>query len=597
LPASSSRVPLSRLVEDHELYCANFLRIPTKQAGIVPFRWNRPQRMLARAVQRQIDAGRPIRIVVLKSRQVGISTWVQSFQIHRLHLRSNRVALTLAHEEKSALNLFDMQRRYYEGLPKTGPLAAPKRFFTRRQLQFEGTRSNSQVAVVGKAAGRSFTCHYLHLSELAFYENAGATMQAVKQGVPKVEDSAVFIESTPKGWGNAFHRVYRRAKSGKSNYLAVFIAWYDDPTCRMRPWFTIDELDEPERELLRLYPDRVDLEALAWRRDTIANECDGDPDVFREEYPSDDQSCFLTSGRPVFDKPGLVYQTQAVPQEEPYEGLPPPCEIEVNERKEIEFRPQRNGRVWLLKERQPRHQYVVGVDPSEGDPGSTASPIAVLDQFDLSFPALWYGRTPPEILAEHAVRLCRYFNDALLIWEANNHGIAFGMRVRELEYGNVYMRKVSDESVAGEVSDKAGYWTSQKARHNLVNTYRKYVREAALNGWPPIRHPIMVDELATLVYEEDKVVAQEGCLMDTVIAGALCLYAHRGNMDAPLEPLSEEMLGKLYSEVGWKLRMGILPRPEELEPYNVTAEELEKIDELVHNRDQARRRKGLGAFR
>ncbi len=598
-PASSTtsgRVPLSRLVSDYALYSENYLTIGDMDGDTVPFVWNRPQWKLARAVQWQEERGLPIRIIVLKSRKVGVSTWVQGFNFWRTQLRENRDALTLAHVAESSLKLFEIQRMFYDGFAKldeSHPLWVKKKHLTRRLITFSN-RSSTQVATVGKGAGRGFTAFYVHASEFAFWEDAKRTALAIKNAVPKRPDTAVFVESTPNGWGNDFHRMWSAAKKGQSDYLPVFIGWYDDPRCRMAPWFDADDLDETEQELVRLY--QVGLDQLAWRRNTIQNECDGDLDTFLQEYPSDDQSCFLASGRAAFDRTGLQYQMDALPQPDPWAGLTR-SEIEYDEetRKPV-IRPNARGRLVILSEPQPRRHYIVGVDPSEGDPGSTASPIAVLDEMDMTLAALWYGRTPPDLLAEHAVNLARYYNEAMLGWEANMHGLAFGFRVRELDYHNVYYRKVSEESVAQENTDKPGYFTSERSRQDLFNTGRKYVRIAPLKEWAPVRHPVMVEEMTTLVYEGDKAQAKEGALHDTLIAFFLCLFIHRGSMDSPLEPLPMEVLRHAYESVGWKLRMGMKPTEEDLLPLNCSAEELENFDQLMYQREQNRKRRGLGGM-
>lgn len=584
----------SEVTRDHRLYCANFLEIPAKSGEMIPFEWNAPQERLAAAVRWQEDRGLPIRVIVLKSRQVGISTWVQSFFTHRCHLRHNRTALTLAHNVDSAEGLFQKQRLSYEQLPKTGPLAAPKQSFTRKRIQYKNTNSLSQTDVAGAGAGRSRTAQYVHLSELAFYENAKETLQGLKQSVPRLPDSAVFIESTPKGWGNTFHKAYMAAKKKRSEYIAVFIAWFDDPSCTTTPWFTEDEYDEEERALAAAHG--LTVSQVAWRRLTIANECDGDVEVFQEEYPSDDRTCFLVSGRPAFDKKGLQYQLDALPEPDPWEGAPPACEITWNaEDKKPVVEPVTRGRlrIWGAHPK-PRHRYVVGADPSEGDPGSTASPIAILDTYDLSLAGLWYGRTPSDLLAEKAVMLAQYFNEALLIWEMNNHGLGFWHRVRDLEYGNYWMRQVSAESVAQRITDKAGYMNTMKARADLIDTLRKYIREAVEKGWPVLRDPILVNELTTLVFEEDKAVPQEGELMDTLIAFGLCLIAHRGNMESPLEPASRDELERAMRDVGWKLSLGLKPTELEMSPYGMTADELAQYDEKMDKRNRWLRGRGLG---
>lgn len=613
LLSNPGEVPLSRLVEDFELYSRNFLRIAPKTGGLQPFIWNHPQRMLAKAVQWQIDRALPIRVVILKSRQVGISTWIQGFLFHRTHLRENRNAITLAHVADSSSKLFEMSRRMYDHmatLDPRHPLAVQKRHLTRKQITFAGSGSSSHVTVVGKGAGRGFTAAYLHSSEMAFWETARETMTAIKQAVPKIPDSAVFIESTPNGFGNEFHRQWIRSRTNRSGYIAVFIAWYHDPTCTMRPWFEMNELDDDERVLVEKYG--VTLPQLAWRRDTIDNECDGDKDKFLQEYPSDDRTCFLVSGRPVFDEGGLEYQLDALPSPDPWEGAPPPVEIErkddggyelivLTTRRAEPDEAFESRRSWLTlyhpidtRHPIPRHTYIVGADPSEGDPGSTASPLAVLDKVDLSLAGLWYGRCPPDLLAERAVKMCRFFNEALLIWEANNHGLAFGIRVRELEYYNVWMRQVSADSVSQEVTDKPGYMETERARQDLFNTLRKYVREAAARGYPPLRDPILVNELARAVYEGSKVMAPEPFLIDCLIAFGLTLQAHRGNMEEPLEPSPIEVISPIWEQFSAMYARGQRPTDKDLSAYAVSADELERYDEMVHNMEKARRSRGLG---
>jgi hypothetical protein len=593
--APSVEVPLSRLVTDYRIYASNFLQITTKDGELVPFVWNPPQEKLAAAVQWQEERGLPIRVVILKARRVGISTWVQGFNFWRTHLRPNRSAITLAHVADSALKLFDMQRVFYDHLaelPEGHPLRVQKRHLTRKQITFANTRSSTQVLTVGTGSGRGFTALHLHLSEMAFWEEKKKTLLAVKNAVPRRKDSSVFIESTANGAGDQFHQVYLRAKRKRSGYIALFIAWFDDPQCQAPPWFTEAELEPEERALVAAHG--LTLRQIAWRRLTIEDECDGDLNLFKQEYPATDTEAFLASGRPVFEPPeALKYQTDAVPDLDPWEGLE--CsEIEPGEeRTKPVIVPTRHGRLCILRPPIERHTYISAWDPSEGDPGSTASPGAVLDRTDLSFSAVWYGRTPPDLLAEHACRLTQHYNEGMLAWEANNHGMAFGYRVRELEYPNVYMRTVSAETVAQKISEKAGYQNTERARQDLFNTGRRYIREAWRNGWQPIRHPQVVSELTTLVYDGDKAVAQEGSLHDTLIAAFLALFVHRGNMDSPLEPLPVETMNQLWMEWAPRMRMGMKPTDADLQPLHCTAKELEDYDEKMYQYARARERRGV----
>lgn len=606
-PPNRRLVSLETLIEDHELYSTNFQKITNKEADLIPFTWNRPQWKVAAAARWQIDRGLPVRLFILKSRQVGISTWVQSFMFHRCHLRQNRQALTLAHKADSAIKLFEMERRFYDNLPREGPISAAKRHFTRKLIQFSGTQSSTQVEVVGES-GRGFTCHYLHLSEMAFYADAKTTMTAVKQAVPRRPDTAVFVESTPNGWGNEFHKGYMRAKRmefrlnaqgqwisetlrpGKSEYIAVFIAWYDDPSCSEIPWFEESDLDDDERDLVSKYG--VTLEQLAWRRLTLENECDGDLDVFMQEYPSDDVTCFLQSGRSAFDRDGIAYQLQAIPPAVDPSTLPAESEIEFDApTKKMLVTPTKHGRLLVFEDPIPRHTYCIAADPSEGDRGSDRTPIVVLDQMTLSFPAIWYGCVPPDILARHGINLAQHYNQGVFGWEANNHGGAVRDEVLRIGYPNLYYRTASADSVAMRESDKLGYMQSIRSRIDAIHTARKYIREAPGHGWKPLRDPRVVPQLTSFVWDEGKPVAEEGAEDDFVLAMAIALMMHRGDTQNPLEPLSIAILQAAYNaldrDIGRPLDVV------QMRALGVTCEDLERYDEYVEKREKLMKKKGL----
>lgn len=610
MSAAPELVPLADIVDDYELYAANFLKIRTKDADVVPFLWNRPQKMLAAAIRWQIEHDLFIRVVVLKARQVGISTWIQGFLFHRCHLRENRQALTLAHKADSAVKLFQMQQRFYNCLPTKGPLSAEKQHFTRREIAFKGSNSSTQVEVVGES-GRGFTAQYIHESEMAFYEDAPQTQTAVKHAVPRRPDSALFIESSPNGWGNEFHRGYTRAIKlkfeeqrdghfkarqigpGKSNYVAVFIAWYDDPSCTASPWFGESDLDDDEKKLVEAYG--VTLPQLAWRRQEIADECDGDVERFLQECASDDQSCFMRSGRSAFDAAGITYQLQACPPSEGAAPTPPEQEIEFDAaQKRINIIVRRKGRLIVFDEPVERHSYVVGLDPSEGDVGSDPTPLAVLDQMTMGYPAVWYGNAPPDIMTQHGINVCTYYRGAQFIWEANNHGGQVKDEVLRIGYPNLYYRQVSADSVAMREGDKLGYMNSVRSRIDLVNTLRRYVREAPLRGWPPIRDPRVVGQFQSFVWDEGRPVADPGnseAEDDFLIAMGLCLMAHRGAMENPLEPLGIGALMRAYEQLGRE--HGAAPDPIQMAALGVTCEDLERLDEFMEKREQNQKAKGL----
>jgi len=308
------------------------------------------------------------------------------------------------------------------------------------------------------------------------------------------------------------------------------------------------------------------------------------------------QEAFLLSGRPAFDTEAVLHYTEKVAESVRKNTLAARSEIEsdppgvgvptiiVHDR----------GRLRIFAEPLDRHSYVIGADPSEGDPGSDASPLAVLDQMTLDLVATWYGRTPPDLLACHAVDLAKHFRDALIINEANNHGILFHETVISLGYPNLYYRKVSEDTVSGEVTQKPGYLSTQRNREHLFNTLRKFVRMRM--GKLPCPH--LVQQMQSLVYVDGKADAQSGAEKDLLIAFALCLMAHRGSMKAPLEPLPEETVRATAED----LRMLMERDPANanrvsIDRTGLSCEEVLAMEDQVLAQEQRQRRLGLGGMR
>jgi hypothetical protein len=623
---AQENVPLSRVRGSFELYARNFIHITTKAGTLVPLVLNAPQQKLHRAVEWQESRDLPVRIVLLKSRQFGGSTYAQARAFWRSHMNPNRTAITLAHKDESAAKLFEMQRTFYDNLPLSGPLSVEKKIHNRKQISFKGTRSSTRVVSVGKGSGRGFTCQDLHGSEVAFWEDAARTMTAVKQAVPKLPGTSVILESTPNGFGGEFHEAYLDAKSGKSDYIAVFVAWFEDPTCSMKAKITEADLQShPEDE----YGDErglkdefgLSLDQLEWRRNTIVNECSGDIERFIQEYPSDDQSCFLVSGRPVFNKRGLDYQLNNTVPMIDSATLPPPAEVERDhEGRDDEsgapmlYLPDRRlavvraprGRLRLYELPVRRVMYVAAADCSEGDPGSDPSPVVILNRMKLSLAAILWCRMPPDLLAKYAIALAWFYNESQLIWEANNQGITFGQTVQEQEYGNVYLRRTSEDSVALKSSDKMGYWSGTRTKMNAVNTLRTYIRDAPDKQYPPLVDPHICHELPAWIFDGELALVPDGSRGyegqvhhgDASYALAMALVAHRGSMESPLEPIPLDEVRAARGDLLARFGPGHRARPEDLMGRGeVTCEDLEMFDEMEESIARAERAFGIGRMR
>lgn len=595
-------------LENFELFCRTCLVIINKYGERVPFALNSSQRIILRTIIRLIRAGVPPRLIVLKARQVGVSTLVEALLTWTALMKANRSCLVIAHTIKSSKNVFRMCRNFHRFLPES--MHQNTRLQSVSEVEYD---SGSRVQIEVQGDARSYTAQVVHCSEIAFFEQAGATLLAVMQTVPNSTDSLVVLESTANGMGGIgekFHKMCMRAMGlaldpeipeDEKGWTFIFIPWFEHDEYEMEvPAGLPFALSDTEKELMRRHP-KITLRKLKWRRWCITTNCDGDEEKFQQEYPGTPEEAFLASGRPAFNRESITHYTEALAELTLRGDLPPSCEMEA-ERPGYSvpniIRHER-GRLRIFFEPHERHTYIIGADPSEGDPGSDPSPIAVLDQMTMNLAAVWYGRTPPDLLAFRAMELGLYFREGLIIGEANNHGILFHDTIVQAGYPNLYFRDVSAESVAREITEKPGYLTGVKSRENLFNTLRAYVR-LRLGA---LRCPHMIQQIQTAVYIEDKVQAGVGSEKDLLVAFGLCLMAHRGSMKNPLQPIAEEVLMSVGSQAqllkereGRDAAEGFVKSTLGIESGMTLDEVLAGMDAALE-RDERQKRRGVGGMR
>jgi len=304
---------VKRCKADFLYFAKNFLKVEARVGGkIIPFEMNSPQKVLHIIVERHIKPHRPVRIVALKARRMGFSTYFSARFFWKSSFNRNRKAAQITHEPEATDTLFKMVKRMYDHLPKW--MQPEQKYNNKSLLEFnnkDGTGLNSgfRVATAGKSDfGSGQSIHFLHLSEMAKWpvETTSSLMTSVEQTVPFDDPEAEeVIESTAKGMGGEFYsRFYgakyriwvKKLKGGKpvidttintsapddNLFTSVFLPWFvfEDYVMPVSPGFS---KTQEEREIA----DRFGLsdEQVVWRRFAIANLCKGDIDKFNQEYP------------------------------------------------------------------------------------------------------------------------------------------------------------------------------------------------------------------------------------------------------------------------------------------------------------------------
>ena len=281
-------------LKDHLPYFAeNFLKIKTKNRGIILFKFTNIQIDAHFRIQERKKLGKPCKIVFLKSRQVGMSTMTEARFFHKILFNKAKNAFVLADKSDSARNIFQMAKRYYDNLPEA--LKIPLLKDSTEELAFS-TDSSFRVGTAGsKSVGRSMTINYFHGSEVAFWSNANDIVSGMLQTIPDNPDSELILESTANGTsgdGAYFYNLVQAGLEKNSDYLTLFYPWFMQHEYRRSIIEPIIWTDE-ELELKRLYD--LDDEQLAWRRAKLEGDFKGREYLFKQEYPSSVQEAFVTT--------------------------------------------------------------------------------------------------------------------------------------------------------------------------------------------------------------------------------------------------------------------------------------------------------------
>lgn len=529
-----------KVKNDTRFYIENFLKIRDKKSKLVSFKYNDAQEQFEAIINETEKKKKLHRYIILKARQLGISTYSTGRMFKDTATRENVNTLIIAHEDKATLNLFNMNKLYYDELP---PLLKPmKKYSNERALTFEnptndeiekqknpGLRSKFTIATAGTSeTARSGTFHNIHVSELAFFPNAEKTMTALLQCVPDEQNTMVVLESTANGVGGYFYDMWQNAVKGLNDFIPIFLPWFTDPL------YTKEfESNEKKEEFIKevsykykntsgnyVYTDEYLLkeqfnltyEQLYWRKTTIANKCNSDVDVFKQEYPSTPEEAFIASGRPRFD-------LKSVKQ---YELASTDCikrgDVSLKTSTTAVFLDNNKGFVEIFKEPVPNQFYVIGADVAEGLIHGDYSVGVVVDE-SCDVVALWRGHIDPDLFGKELIALGYMYNEAYIGCEANNHGLTTLKSIVNHGYYNVYYATTFDK-VNNEMTKKLGWQTNRKTKPFMIDKLAEFVREF-LVGIPSLT---IIKELYTYVRDERGLTnAQQGCYDDCVIALAIAI--------------------------------------------------------------------------
>jgi len=543
---------------DPQFYIENFLKIKDKNSNLIPFKLNNGQKEVMSAIKDNKKNNKPHKYIILKARQMGMSTLIQGLIFHNTITNQYKNSMIVSYEDKSTQNLFGMSKLFYDEIP--APIKPMLRHSNERALSFEnpdnnergknpGLRSKLTVATAGSTnVGRSSTIHNLHVSEVAFFEKGQDTMLGLLQAVPDTNESMVFLESTANGVGDFFHTFWQSAVKGDNEFTPIFLPWFTEPEYS-RPFRTHSERQQfsdevnsitydakgyliktYEKELMEKH--NLTLEQLNWRRWTVKNKTQGNEELFAQEYPATPEEAFISSGRPVFNIKSLKkYQT--ITKDPIKRGY-----LRYDDSGYVKFVDDKKGYISIWQDPIPEKFYVIGADVAEGLEHGDYSCAKVGDTETFDEVARWHGHIDPDLYGEELIKLGKYYNDAYLGVENNNHGLATLSTIKRLEYWNLYFSKNYDR-ISDTMTQKLGWTTNTKTKPLMIDKLAEFIREVYLG----IYDDYTISEMFTYVIDDKgRTNAQTGCCDDTIIASAITLQLlleGKGEMYVPEIPVDE----------------------------------------------------------
>lgn len=350
----------------------------------------------ANTVQREFERRRGQHNIVLKARQMGITSWVAGRFFLRTITRPGTLSLQVAHTREAAEGIFRIVQRMWEGLPqelREGPLVRSRA--NAWQMVFPEIDSEFRVASAGdENAGRALSLQNLHCSEVARWPgDAAATMSGLRAAL--APEGELVLESTPNGAYGAFYDEWLAAQC-KEGMVQHFFPWWMEEEYVGRP-VSVVEMSEAELALVGAHG--LSAEQIGFRRE-LERSYGG---LRSQEFAEDAETCFRATGACCFDIGAIERRMIEAPEA-------------------IETRYGGALHVWLRPG--TGCEYLVAVDTAGGGEEGDFAAVQVIEIATGLQCAELQQRLRPAELARVAAALAHEYGEATIVVERNNHGAA-----------------------------------------------------------------------------------------------------------------------------------------------------------------------------
>ena len=284
----------------------------------------------------------------------------------------------------------------------------------------------------------------------------------------------VIILSTPNGVGGQYYKLYTEAEAGLNEFKNINLPWDVHPE-RDEEWFEKTTKNLSKKQIA-------------------------------QEYLCD----FASSGDTFLTGNDIEWVRK---------NIKPPVE---------RCGPDMN--VWIWKYPLTEHNYILSADISRGD-SRDYSAFHIIDVNESECVAEYKGKIQPDRFAELINEFGLRYNKCLVCPENNSYGYATVLKLKELQYPNMYHKKRKAVYIAGYVpaseSDVAGFTTSGKTRNLILTKLEEVLRNKLIS----VYSSRFYEELKTFVWKGNKAQAMKGYNDDLVMSFAIGTWLFDASAD------------------------------------------------------------------
>ncbi len=398
--------------------------------------------------------------IVLKSRQLGLSTLVAAYAVWQSVFYKDKNILIIATKLAVAQNFIRKVKTYIKSMPNwlLVPVITAN---NKQQVEFS---NGSQIKAVptSEDAGRSEALSLLIVDEAAFVRNFDELWMGL---YPTLSTGGrAILLSTPNGVGGQYHEIYTKALRKENEFNNIKLLWDVHPE-RDDDWFG--------KETKNMSQKQVAQELL----------CD-------------------------FASSGDTFLTNDILEK-----------IRISTRSPIE-KSGPNNNVWYWEYPLEGVNYILSADIARGDSGDYST-LHVINTSNMSVSVEFKGKIPPDQFAILVYDIAKRFNHAMVCPENNAYGYTMLIKLGELSYKNLYFSSEKEKYKylygEGQNLGKAGFTTSKESRDKILANFE----EALRNGRIKTYSQRLYSELKTFIWNGKKITAMKGYNDDLIMSLAI----------------------------------------------------------------------------